>query len=263
MLILLPPSEGKSPPTSGPPLDLGALSLPRLAEAREEVLAALVRLCSADPGAAARALGLSSSLISEVHRNAELRSAPTAPAAEVYSGVLYAALGLGGLAPRARRRVEEWVLVSSALWGALRLTDPIPAYRLAGGASLPGPGRLATHWRAPLAAAMAERAEDQVVLDLRSGTYAAMWTPPAELCVVGRVVHEVGGRRTVASHFNKATKGRLVRALAERRAEPASVPGLVRAIRSAGFRAELAEPEPAGRGRTARPAVLDLIVNAL
>ena len=30
-----------------------------------------------------------------------------------------------------------------------------------------------------------------------------------------RVLHEVGGRRTVVSHFNKATKGRLVRGLLE------------------------------------------------
>ena len=33
--------------------------------------------------------------------------------------------------------------------------------------------------------------------------------------VTVRVLHEVGGRRQVVSHFNKATKGRLVRALLE------------------------------------------------
>jgi hypothetical protein len=67
----------------------------------------------------------------------------------------------------------------------------------------------------------------------------------------------------VASHLNKATKGRLVRALAERRAEPGSVPALIRAIRTAGFRAELATPEPDAHGRRPRPPVLDIIVNAL
>ena len=263
MLILLPPSEGKSRPAAGPPLDLPALSLPELTGARQEVLTALEHLCSSDPARAAQALGLPPTLSDEVHHNATLRSAHTAPAAAVYSGVLYAALGLADLAPRARRRAEEWVLVSSGLWGAIRLTDPIPAYRLPGGATLPGPGRLATHWRAPLAAALAARAEGRVVLDLRSGTYAAMWTPPAGSSVVGRVVHEAAGRRTVASHFNKATKGRLVRALAEGRSEPSSVAGLLRAIRSAGFRAELAAREPDARGRATRPPVLDIIVDSL
>jgi cytoplasmic iron level regulating protein YaaA (DUF328/UPF0246 family) len=152
--------------------------------------------------------------------------------------------------------------VSSGLWGVLRLTDSIPAYRLPGGATLPGPGRLTRHWRAHLAASLDAAADGQVVLDLRSGTYAAMWSPPAGLSVVGRVIHEVAGRRTVASHLNKATKGRLVRALAQRRAEPDSVTGLVRAIRSAGFRAELAEPEP-GAARAPRAASLDIIVNTL
>lgn len=263
MLILLPPSEGKSRPPSGRPLDLAALTLPELTGARQEVLGALEGLCGGDPVRAAQALGLPMTLTDEVRHNASLRSAPTAPAAEVYSGVLYAALGLADLPPRARRRVEEWVLVSSGLWGALRLTDPIPAYRLPGAATLPGPGRLSSHWRAPLAAALAAPAEGQVVLDLRSGTYAAMWTPPAGSSVVGRVVHEVAGRRTVASHLNKATKGRLVRALAERRSDPSSVPALIRAIRSAGFRVELATPEPDARGRTPRPPVLDIVVNAL
>ena len=34
------------------------------------------------------------------------------------------------------------------------------------------------------------------------------------------MLHEVGGKRTVVSHFNKATKGRLVRALLESGATP-------------------------------------------
>ena len=42
-----------------------------------------------------------------------------------------------------------------------------------------------------------------------------------------RVLHEAGGRRQVVSHFNKATKGRLVRALLEDGAQPAH-PGRAR-----------------------------------
>lgn len=264
MLILLPPSEGKSAPASGPVLDPADLSLPALNPARTQVIAALVDLCSGDPDDAARTLGVAPTLAAQVQRNSRLRTAPTAPAAEVYTGVLYAALDLSGLPPRARRRAQEWVLVSSGLWGAVRLTDQIPAYRLPGGATLPGPGPLASFWRAPLASALAEVARHQVVLDLRSGTYAAMWSPPGATTVVGRVVHEHAGRRTVASHLNKATKGRLVRALAMGRAEPTTVAGLARAIRSAGFRAEWAEPDRSATGaRAPRPALLDVIVDTL
>ncbi|MEI2641760.1 MAG: hypothetical protein V9G10_05360 [Candidatus Nanopelagicales bacterium] len=42
MLILLPPSEGKTAPRRGKPLDVAGLSRPALAPLREQVLAALV-----------------------------------------------------------------------------------------------------------------------------------------------------------------------------------------------------------------------------
>lgn len=261
MLVLLPPSEGKTAP-AGPPLDLDLLSLPELTQARSTALSALTRLCRADPDRARTALGLSPRMADEVERDAHLQTAPTGPAGEVYSGVLYEALGLATMRPRARRRVEQWALVSSGLWGAVRLTDPIPAYRLPASAVLPGTGRMSTYWRAPLADALDRLAAGHVVLDLRSGSYAASWTPPAASSVVVRVVHEQAGQRTVASHFNKATKGRLLRALAEGRAEPSSVRALVRAIQSAGFRAELAAPRAAGSD-AARPATLDVVVDAL
>ena len=53
MLILLPPSEGKAAPRRGQRLDLTRLSSPQLAPAREQVLAALVDVCRADPVRAA------------------------------------------------------------------------------------------------------------------------------------------------------------------------------------------------------------------
>jgi cytoplasmic iron level regulating protein YaaA (DUF328/UPF0246 family) len=55
-----------------------------------------------------------------------LRGAPTAPAAEVYTGVLYQRLQLPGLPAKARRQV----LIASMLWGVVRPDDRIPHYRL-------------------------------------------------------------------------------------------------------------------------------------
>ena len=72
MLILLPPSEGKTPPPRGRPLDLGTLSHPELGPTRERVLAALVELCAGPPGPALEALGLSPGQAGELGLNAGL-----------------------------------------------------------------------------------------------------------------------------------------------------------------------------------------------
>ena len=263
MLVLLPPSEGKSVPADGPRLDLASLSLPALAPARRAALTALMQLCAADQERARAVLGLSPRQAGEIPRNAGLRDASTAPAAAIYTGVLYQALAYPELDPAARGRVDAWVLVWSGLWGAVRLTDRVPAYRLAGSVALPPLGPLPAFWRPHLAAALAEleaQAGPQVVLDLRSGTYASSWTGPAGRTLVGRVIHDSGGRRTVASHFNKATKGRLVRALAEQGGQPTSTAELIDAVRAAGFRAE---PADTGTAARRRPQVLDIIVTAL
>lgn len=259
MLVLLPPSEGKTAPLEGPALDLTALSLPALNPARRTVLSTLVRVCRSTPADALHVLGLSAGQASEVQRNKGLRRAPTAPAWQVYTGVLFTALDVEGADASTRARLAEWALVWSGLWGAVRLTDPIPAYRLSGAVTLPGPGRLATFWREPLRKSLAGPARTGLVVDLRSGTYAASWQGPPERTATIRVIHERGDTRTVASHFNKATKGRLLRALAESDACPQSIDELVDAIGAVGFRVE--QVARSGKGLTTH--TLDVVVEAL
>ena len=53
-----------------------------------------------------------------------------------------------------------------------------------------------------------------------------------------RVLHEVAGRRQVVSHFNKATKGRIVRALLREGASPATVSALAATLRDLGWTVE-------------------------
>ncbi len=261
MLVLLPPSEGKTDPSEGPALDLAALSLPALNPARRKVLSSLVSLCRSTPAHALEVLGLSAGQAGEVQRNKALKKAPTAPAWQVYTGVLFSALDVEGADAATRARLADWALVSSGLWGAVRLTDPIPAYRLSGAVTLPGPGRLAPFWREPLSRALAGPTRTGLVLDLRSGTYAASWQGAPERTAAIRVIHERGDTRTVASHFNKATKGRLLRALAESDADPQSIDELVDAIREVGFHVE---PAAAVSGRQRLTASrLDVVVEAL
>jgi cytoplasmic iron level regulating protein YaaA (DUF328/UPF0246 family) len=219
VLILLPPSEGKTPPRRGKPLDLGALSFPDLTLHRAEVLDALTSLCTSEPAdVAAKVLGLGSTQAADVERDARLSQAPTARADAVYSGVLYGALDLPSLDAAARRRATSWLVVVSGLFGLLRPSDRVPAYRLSGDVSLPGIGTVSTYWGRRLDAAVREAAGRGLVVDLRSSTYSPFWRPGPDLApkvVTMRVLHEVDGRRKVVSHFNKATKGRIVRALLE------------------------------------------------
>jgi cytoplasmic iron level regulating protein YaaA (DUF328/UPF0246 family) len=246
VIILLPPSEGKAECRRGRPLDLATLSLPGLSPARERVLESLVTLCAQPDGERASAvLGLSPGLRQEVHRNAQLRRAAAMPAGRLYTGVLYDALDLASLSRPAYRLLERSVLVFSALWGAVRIGDRIPPYRCSIGVNLPGLGALAGYWRQAMPAAMAEAAGGGLVLDLRSTAYATMWSPPAEVVrrtAWVRVLHErvVNGvaKRSVVSHFNKATKGRLVRDLAVAGAVPRSPAALAPALRDLKYTVE-------------------------
>ncbi|MGK5676020.1 peroxide stress protein YaaA [Micromonospora sp. URMC 106] len=264
MLILLPPSEGKADAGTGRRLDPARLSLPELTGAREEVLSALVTLSAGDEEAAREALGLSEGQRGELRRNARLRAAATAPAGRLYTGVLYEALDLASLPPAAQRAARRSVLISSGLWGAVRLTDRIPPYRCPIGARLPGVGALSAYWRRALAPAMDAVAGAGPVLDLRSGAYAATWTPRGDVAartVTVRVLHEreVDGApvRSVVSHFNKATKGRLVRDLLTAGVRPRSADGLVAALRDLKYTV-LEQPGPTGR-----PRQVDVVVTEL
>ncbi|WP_189294006.1 peroxide stress protein YaaA [Streptomyces cinerochromogenes] len=248
MLVLLPPSEGKANPGEGAPLELRSLSLPGLTAAREAVLGELVELCAADGEKAREVLGLSEGLRGEVAKNAGLRTAGTRPAGEIYTGVLYDALGLATLDAAARRRAADSLLVFSGLWGAVRVTDRIPSYRCSMGVKLPGLGALAGHWRTPMAEVLPEAAGEGLVLDLRSSAYAAAWRPKGEVAgrtATVRVLH--APTRKVVSHFNKATKGRIVRSLLTAGAVPEDPAGLVAALRELGYVVEAEAPGKAGR----------------
>ncbi len=226
MLILLPPSEGKTRPIAGAPLDLESLSFPTLTPVRAQLLRTLIKMCSGNPKRAMQALGLGPTQAEAIEINAGLDEEPTARADEIYTGVLYSMLDLPTLDPASRARADESLAIASALFGLVRPGDHIPAYRLSGDGSLPRLGTVASRWRTPLPRVLRDAAGDGLLIDLRSGMYAALGKPPADLAdrtVTMRVLHEHQGVRKVVSHFNKATKGRIVRALLESGADPASV----------------------------------------
>lgn len=238
MLILLPPSEGKAAPAEGAAVDLASLAFAdQLGSSRARLLDALEKLGRGSRKKAVEALGISPGQAGEVAVDAALRSAPAAPAANVYSGVLYERLGLAELPARARRRV----LIASALWGVVRPDDRIPYYRFSAKARLDGVGPLAAFWRPVLAEALPDRA-GSLVVDMRSDAYAAAWRPRrAELLAVRAFAEESGGRRKPISHMAKAVRGEVARALLRATKAPVDAAAAAAIAEAAGFRVELGD----------------------
>ncbi|MDF3339717.1 peroxide stress protein YaaA [Mycolicibacterium septicum] len=236
MIVLLPPSETKRTGGDGPPVRLDNLSSPQLTPLRESLIGELVEL-AADPPACRKALGISAGQDAEIERNAALRDAPTMTAIERYTGVLYDALDIGSLRGTAAARARSRLAVGSALFGILRADDQVPAYRLSASSKLPGQPGLARRWRPLLEPVLADFSARELIVDLRSGSYAGLGRIPGAVRV--QVLAErADGHRTVVSHFNKAHKGHLARALAGSRAEPNDAAAVAAVARRAGMNVE-------------------------
>lgn len=217
--MLLPPSEGKTSPADGDPVNLESLSHPRLTAQRRMIADALARFSGTRN--AAQALGAGPSLAGEVLRNVEVWHAPAAPAARVYTGVLYDAANAAAWEGETMDRAADRVLIVSALWGAITPADAIPAYRLPMSASLPRIGTMTAYWKRHLAPALDAEARDRLVIDCRSSTYLTAWAPvTAAAWVTVRVERQLAGKRQVVSHMAKHTRGLLAGALVNTIATP-------------------------------------------
>ncbi|MGK2878658.1 MAG: YaaA family protein [Solirubrobacterales bacterium] len=244
MLVLLPPSEGKAGAApDAAPADLSELAHPELTPQRERLIEKLDGLTRVDPRRALKALGLGKSQLDEIARNADLLHAPAAPAADVYTGVLYKYLDLHSLKKAERARAAERILIQSALWGVARLEDRIPAYRLGIGASLPRIKGLAAFWKPALTKALPS---DGLVVDMRSGGYVAAWKPADGVLLGVRVFVEEDGERSVVTHMAKATRGDVARILVESKAVSDEPAGVEKIVADAGLRTELVEPARGG-----------------
>jgi uncharacterized protein len=226
VLVLLPPSEGKTAPVDGAPVDLDALAFPALTKPRERLVNALVRVSSGREATALKSLGLSNGQAGELALNASLAIAPAAPAAHVYTGVLFERLRL----PELPREARERVLIASALWGVVRPDDRIPAYRLSIGARLPRTPGLAAYWRPALQKALPD---EGLIVDLRSGGYVNAWKPRKATVLSVRAFHQ---GKTV-SHMVKATRGDVARALLGQ--DPSTPQEVAELVRAAGHTVEL------------------------
>jgi uncharacterized protein len=247
VLILLPPSESKTGRRRGKPAKPELISFPELTCTRTAVAEALARV-SARPNAPTL-LGVSTNLRADIAHNVRLDSAPAVPVADLYTGVLYDALGLASMDSATRRVANRWLVVMSALYGALRLTDKIPPYRLSMSVNLDMLGPLTSVWRAPLAAVLPMAADRGAIVDCRSSTYAAAWVPRGDLAARWVQVRVPG-----ATHMAKHTRGLVARHLCEQRVD-AATPNALQRVVTQRFETTLTKP-----ARPGQPWILDTMV---
>src|SRR3954471_13934121 len=171
MLILVPPSESKRPPPDdGPPVALDGLSFPELTSVRSRILEALIETSvGAD---AFRRLFERPTTAGLIERNTRLLELPARPAADVYVGELHDGLDVASLSAAGMERADRRLIITSALWGALRPADQIPPYRMRVWSRLVGLDRVEPLWRAVHPGLFAELAgPDGVVVDLRTPAF--------------------------------------------------------------------------------------------
>lgn len=218
-LILLPPSEGKAPGGDGAAWAPATDRFEALDDSRERVFAVLARSMSTNATARARLLGVTGDLLDRATAaNGAARTAPTRPAIERFTGVLYDALDHPHLPASSKRRAANQLVIASGLFGLVAPTTPIPDHRIKISATLPRLGKLSTWWRPHLTAALMPLVEDRTVWDLLPNEHAAAWSPaatsPARRLSV-RFLDDVGTgsqrRLITVSHWNKLLKGALVR----------------------------------------------------
>ena len=218
-LILLPPSEGKASGGRGEPWRPGTMAVD-LDDRRTQVIRSLQTAMRGPVAARGRLLGVKGeALDAATHANRSVLNSATMPAIDRYTGVLYGELDAASLPTPARRRLGRSVLILSGLWGLVAPGDPIPDYKLKMGATLGRSGRLASWWRDPLTAALAETARGRVVWNLLPAEHDAAWrteeVPSREHFTVRFLERRPDGTLRAVSHWNKLLKGALVRHLLE------------------------------------------------
>lgn len=218
LAILLPPSEGKALGGTGAWRAGSGRFGRQLGPSRREIVASLAAVNGGD----ARLLGVSGSHLERARTvNRDIEGAPTRPAHERYTGVVWDHLSVGTLSDRARARAVESVVVFSGLLGLVALEDRIPDYKLKMGASLPGLGKISAWWRSRLPPVLDAWLDDgRIIIDLLPQEHRAAWAPEksfGERHIAVDFVNPIG--RTVG-HDAKAAKGLLARHLLESKDSP-------------------------------------------
>jgi cytoplasmic iron level regulating protein YaaA (DUF328/UPF0246 family) len=158
----------------------------------------------------------------------EKKSTEPGAAIDVYTGVLYKALGWQSLNKSSQSRGQRSIAIISAKYGVLKPLDEIEPYKQKiDNAAM----------RAQVTETLSAR-KATLIIDCRSSTYKGVWTPPHNKTVEIRVFTQVDGVKKVITHMSKKTRGDVVRILLEIKKIPTS-PAELCAILSTQFKCEL------------------------
>jgi cytoplasmic iron level regulating protein YaaA (DUF328/UPF0246 family) len=216
-LILLPPSEGKAPGGSGASLDLDTLSFSELNKTRELMIKSVGQL-SGKPRVAQKVLGVKGVALETARGdNAAVNEAPTFPAIERYTGVMFDAIDYKSMDESSKNCFGQNTLIMSGLFGLIRPFDLIPTYKLKMGAKIRQKKACSVIWKPLITNVLASRTDRAVVWDLLPNEHSAAWDPsetPYEARFTIKFL-EAGkdGQLKTVNHWSKALKGALIRLL--------------------------------------------------
>lgn len=212
VFLLLPPSEGKAlGGTARTKWAPGQGTFGRaLGSRRNDIVTALAAVGGGD----AALLGVKGDHLDRARNaNISLKGAPTLPAAQRYTGVVWDHLDLASLPARQRAVALERIIVVSGLMGAVTAGDPVPDYRLKMGARLAPLGTLSKWWVEAVSDAVNAHCAGHVVLDLLPNEHRAAFRADADTLQLSARVDLVTPDGKAGGHDAKAAKGLLARHL--------------------------------------------------
>ena len=127
----------------------------------------------------------------------EKKSATSGPAIQVYTGVLYAALGWSTLTTEQQKLGQSCVAIISAKYGVVRPLDAIEPYK----------EKINNKKMAAQVAQGLDGAESELIIDCRSSTYQTVWQSPLAITVEIKVFTKIDGVKKVITHMSKKTRG--------------------------------------------------------
>jgi uncharacterized protein len=131
----------------------------------------------------------------------EKKSPTPGPAIQVYTGVLYAALGWSTLTKAQQKLGQSCIAIISAKYGAVRPMDPIEPYK----------EKINNELMRPIVGATLNSISTELIIDCRSSTYQTVWPAPVEKTIEIKVFTTVDGHKKVITHMSKKTRGEVTR----------------------------------------------------
>jgi len=171
----------------------------------------------------------------------EKKSATPGPAIELYTGVLYAALGWSTLTKAQQKLGQTSIAIISAKYGVVRPLDLIEPYK----------EKIKNKKMAAQVAHALDGIESELIIDCRSSTYQTVWQSPVAITVEIKVFTKVAGVKKVITHMSKKTRGEVSHHILKSKKVPSN-PHELEAIVSRKFECELLE------GNKKNPWVLEV-----